>query len=47
VDILDGPFKGLFARSVVVIDENGKVIYNQLVPEIADEPDYDAALAVL
>lgn len=47
VDILDGPFKGLFARSVVVIDESGKVIYNQLVTEIADEPDYEAALAVL
>lgn len=47
VDILDGPFKGLFARSVVVIDESGKVVYNQLVPEIADEPDYEAALAVL
>jgi thiol peroxidase len=47
VDILDGPFKGLFARSVVVIDESGKVIYNQLVPEISEEPDYEAALAVL
>lgn len=47
VDILDSPFKGLFARSVVVIDESGQVIYNQLVPEIAEEPDYEAALAVL
>ena len=36
--------KGLFARSVVVIDENGKVVYNQLVNEITEEPDYQAAL---
>jgi thioredoxin-dependent peroxiredoxin len=47
VDILDGIFAGLYARSVVVIDEKGKVIYNQLVPEIAQEPDYDAALLAL
>lgn len=45
VDIVDGPMKGLFARSVVVIDERGKVIYNELVSEIVDEPDYDSALA--
>lgn len=37
----DGPLAGLMARSVVAIDENGKVIYNQLVPEIAEEPSYD------
>ena len=43
----DGPLRGLDARSVVVIDESGKVIYNQLVNEIVDEPDYDAAIAVL
>jgi thiol peroxidase len=47
VDIIDGAFEGLYARSIVVIDETGKVIYNQLVPEIATEPDYDAALAAL
>lgn len=47
VDIADGPMAGLYARSVVVIDENGSVIYNQLVPEIGQEPDYDSALAVL
>ena len=47
VDILDGLFEGLYARSVVIIDETGKVIYTQLVPEIADEPDYDAALDAL
>jgi thiol peroxidase len=47
VDILDGPFEGLYARSVVIIDETGKVVYTQLVPEIGQEPDYDAALDAL
>ena len=43
----DGPLAGLTARAVVVLDENDKVIHRQLVPEIGQEPDYDAALAVL
>jgi thiol peroxidase len=43
----DGPLAGITARAVVLIDEHGKVIYTQLVPEIADEPDYAAALAAL
>jgi thioredoxin-dependent peroxiredoxin len=47
VDIIDGPLKGLYARSIVIIDEKGKVIYTQLVPEISHEPDYDAALAAV
>jgi len=47
VRINDGPLAGLLARAVVVIDEKGKVIYRQLVPEIQDEPDYEAALAIL
>jgi len=47
IEIMDGIFEGLYARSIVVIDETGKVIYTQLVPEIASEPDYDAALAEL
>ena len=47
VEIIDGPLAGVGARAVVVIDENDKVIYAQLVPEIKDEPDYDAALAAL
>lgn len=42
-----GPLMGLLARAVVVIDADGKVIYNQLVPEIAQEPNYDDALAAL
>jgi len=47
VDITDGPLAGLYARCIVVIDEKGKVLYNQQVPEITIEPDYDSALAAL
>jgi thiol peroxidase len=47
VGLIDGPLKGLDARAVVVIDENGFVKHSQLVSEIVDEPDYNAALAVL
>lgn len=45
--IEDGPLAGITARAIVVIDENDKVIHAELVPEIAQEPDYDAALAKL
>lgn len=45
--IVDGPLKGLLARSVVVVDEAGKVVYEELVPETTTEPNYDAALAAL
>ena len=45
--ITDVPLSGLTARAVIVLDENDKVIHAQLVPEITDEPDYDAALQVL
>ena len=45
--MVDGPLAGLNARSVVVLDESGKVLYTQLVDEISTEPDYDAALAAL
>lgn len=47
VDITDGPLKGLTARAVVVLDENNRVLHSQLVPEIKNEPDYEAALAAL
>lgn len=47
VMITDYPLAGLMARAVIVLDENDTVMYSQLVPEIAQEPDYDAALAVL
>jgi len=45
--IEDGPLAGITARAIVVIDENGKVTYTELVPEIVQEPDYDKALAAL
>lgn len=47
VSMTDGPLEGLLARSVVVLDADGSVLHTQLVDEIADEPDYDAALAAL
>ena len=45
--ITTGPLSGLLSRAVVVIDESGKVLHSEQVGEIADEPDYEAALAVL
>ena len=45
--IEDGPLAGITARAVVVVDENDKVVHAELVPEIAEEPDYDTALAKL
>ncbi|EAR21359.1 thiol peroxidase [Nitrococcus mobilis] len=45
--IEDGPLAGLTARAVVVLDAEGSVLYTQLVPELADEPDYEAVLAAL
>ena len=45
--ITDGPIAGLCARAVVVLDEDNKVTYTQLVPEIASDPDMDAAIAAL
>jgi thiol peroxidase len=39
--LTDGPLKGLLARSVVALDENGVVLYTELVPEITNEPNYD------
>jgi thiol peroxidase len=47
LEIVDGPIAGLLARAVILIDEDGKVIYIQLVPEIAQEPDYEAVLVAL
>ena len=45
--ITDGPLAGITARAIVVLDENDKVVYTEMVPEIAQEPDYDAAIAAL
>lgn len=47
VAIADGPLAGLTARAVVVLDENDKVLHTELVGEIAEEPNYEAALSVL
>ena len=47
VRLTDSKFEGLLARSIVVIDEDGNVAYTELVPDIAQEPDYDAAVAAL
>lgn len=45
--MIDGPLKGLLARGVVVVDENGRIIYEELVPEITKEPNYEAAISSL
>ncbi len=45
--IAEGPLQGLCARAVVVLDENNKVIYEELVSEISHEPDYDKALGAI
>ena len=45
--IQDGPMAGITARAVVVLDANDKVMYTEMVQEIANEPDYQAALKVL
>jgi thiol peroxidase len=47
VTLVDGPLAGVTARAVVVIDEHDKVTYTELVPEIAQEPSYEKALAAL
>ncbi len=47
LEITDGPLEGLHSRAVIVVDENGTVVYTEQVGEIADEPNYDAAIAVL
>ncbi|MEX2626630.1 MAG: thiol peroxidase [Ilumatobacteraceae bacterium] len=47
VKLVDGKLAGLLARAVVVLDGSGTVVHTELVPEIASEPDYDAALAAI
>ncbi len=47
LEITDGVLEGLHSRAIIVVDENGTVIYTEQVSEIADEPNYEAALAVL
>ncbi|MES0491928.1 MAG: thiol peroxidase [Leptospirales bacterium] len=47
VRIQDGPMAGLFSRAVVVLNETGEIIYTEQVPEIVDEPNYEAAIQAL
>jgi len=47
LEIVDGPLAGLCSRAVIVLDEENMVLHSQQVPDIVEEPDYDAALAVL
>ncbi|KMQ68893.1 peroxidase [Chryseobacterium sp. FH2] len=47
VTITDSPMKGLLSRAVIVTDENNKVVYTEQVSEIANEPDYEAAIEAL
>lgn len=47
LEIVDGPLAGLHSRAIIVLDENGIVSYTEQVPEIANEPNYEAALASL
>ena len=47
VELIDGGFAGLFARAVVVIDPHGTIKYTQLVPQIGEEPNYEAALKAI
>lgn len=47
VTIADGPLAGLLARSVVVVNQDGDVVYTELCPETVEEPNYEAALAAL
>ncbi len=47
LELVDGPLAGLLARAVIILDEDRKVVYSDLVGEITNEPDYDSALSVL
>ncbi|MDX1500642.1 MAG: thiol peroxidase [Woeseiaceae bacterium] len=47
VQITEGPLAGMFARAVVVLDENNTVVYNEHIEDISTEPDYEAALKAL
>ena len=47
IEMVNGPLAGLLARAVVIIDETGRIVYTELVPEITREPDYEAAIKKL
>ena len=44
LEIADGPLKGLCSRAIIILDANNKVIYTEQVPDIVNEPNYDAAI---
>jgi len=47
LEIVDGPLSGLHSRAIIVVDANGKILHTEQVAEIANEPNYEAALAAL
>lgn len=47
IEMADGAWYGLFARSVIVIDKSGKITHTEIVPQIGQEPNYDAALSAI
>jgi thioredoxin-dependent peroxiredoxin len=47
IALIDGPLRGLTARAIVILDADNRVVYNELVGELSNEPDYDRALAAL
>ncbi len=47
VEIADGPMRGLLSRAVIVVDPQGKIVYEEQVPEIGQEPNYTAAIAAV
>lgn len=47
VQMADGPMRGLLSRAVIVVNPEGKIVYEQQVPEIGEEPDYESALAAV
>jgi len=47
LEMVDGPLAGLLARAVIVVDENGKIIFSDIVEEVANEPDYHGAISAL
>ncbi|WP_027389831.1 thiol peroxidase [Chrysiogenes arsenatis] len=47
IEIIDGPLAALYGRAIVIIDASGIVTYTELVPEVTQEPDYDAAIAAM
>jgi len=47
LEIINGPMEGLHSRCIIILDENGKVVYTEQVPEIVDEPNYKKALSAI